>query len=376
VKRFLAYAGLLAAAGVGCATPPERLAPEPEGPVVGPGAQLVVWEVENDESLDLWYHALALMGAPNPGEEEAFPLPSYRVGYAAMIEQDKRARDVYPTPLDTAVVRIRARIEEAGGAAAIQNLSFIPLYLPPPWSVTAALTTWSRADGDPAKAGSPAASAVVNRLNTLIPETEVRAATMELAGLLETEAQLFYREYRVSNLQEIRATVGAVRETWRALREQLRNFLDYLQLEGGDLMLSPALGVEGRSLITNVTRPVVATQLPPDGDAEAAVWAFLHELMYALVPEVIERHAAPSEIEDVGVQTLTTRAAVRAGEMLLEERSPVRLEAYRSFFVRAADPEISAPESRTAAALARTFPLSDRLVSGLRETIALANAGI
>jgi hypothetical protein len=62
--------------------------------------------------------------------------------------------------------------------------------------------------------------------------------------------------------------------------------------------------------------------------------------------------------------------------MLLEERSPVRLEAYRSFFVRAADPEISAPESRTAAALARTFPLSDRLVSGLRETIALANAGI
>lgn len=376
MKRTMACVGFLVAAAAGCAPPPERLAPEPAPPVSGPGAQLVVWEVDNDEALDLWYHALALMGAPNPGEEASFPLPTYRVGYAAEIEEAKRALDVYPTPLDTAVAGIRRRIEEAGGADALQNLSFIPLYLPPPWSVTAALTTWSRAQGDPAKAGSAAGSAVVNRLNALIPEEEVRAATMDLAGLLEPEAQVFYREYRVAHLQGIRATVGAVRETWRALREQLRDFLEYVQLEGGDLLLSPALGVEGRSLTSNVTRPVIATQLPLDGDAEAAVWGFLHELMYALVPAVIDQHAAPSEIEEIGLQTLTTRAAVRAGALLLEERSPVRVDAYRSFFVRAADPEVSVQESRTEAALARAFPLPDRVVAGLREAVELANAGI
>jgi hypothetical protein len=106
------------------------------------------------------------------------------------------------------------------------------------------------------------------------------------------------------------------------------------------------------------------------------VWGFLHELLYALVPEVIEDEVAPSEVEEIGLQTLTTRAAVRAGEMLLEERSPVRLEAYRMHFVRAADPSLSIAEARTAEALARTFPLPDRLVAGLREAIELANAGI
>jgi hypothetical protein len=367
---------LVALAAAACATPPERIAPEPEGPVLGPGAQLVVWEVENDEALDLWYHGLALMGAPQPGEEESFPLPSFRVDYAAEIEREKRSRGVYPTPLDTAVARLRAQIEEAGWAEAVQGLSFIPLYLPPPWTVTAAMITWTRAEGDPGKAGSAAGSAVVNRLNALIPDEDVRAATMELSNLLESEAQLFYREYRVAHLQQLRATVTAVRDTWRALREQLRTFLAYVQLEGGDLLLSPALGPEGRSLTSDVSRPVVATQLPEPGDHEAAVWGFLHELLYALVPEVIEDEVAPSEVEEIGLQTLTTRAAVRAGEMLLEERSPVRLEAYRMHFVRAADPSLSIAEARTAEALARTFPLPDRLVAGLREAIELANAGI
>ncbi|HSM35346.1 MAG TPA: hypothetical protein VK837_03030 [Longimicrobiales bacterium] len=366
----------LSIAASACATPPERIAPEPEGPVIGPGAQLVVWEVENDEALDLWYHGLALMGAPQPGEEASFPLPSFRVGYGDMIEREKRSRGVYPTPLDTAVAGLRARIEEAGGAEAVQNLSFVPLFLPPPWTVTAAMTTWTRAEGDPSKAGSAAAGAVVNRLNTLITEEEVRAAAMEFSNLLETEAQLFYREYRVAHLQDLRTTVTAVRETWRALREQLRTFLDYVQLEGGDLLLSPALGPEGRSLTSNVSRPVVVTQLPEPGQHEAAVWGFLHELLYALVPDVIEDEVAPSEIQETGLQTLTTRAAVRAGEMLLEERSPVRLEAYRAHFVRAADPTVPAAEAGTAAALARTFPLPDRLVTGLRQAIELANSGI
>ncbi len=378
VSRRTAALGTAVAvlAAAGCATPPERLAPEPEGPVVGPGARLVVWEVDNDEALDLWYHALALMGAPEPGGEASFPLPSFRVGYAATIEAAKRARGVYPTPLDTAAARLRAEIEEAGGADAIQNLSFIPLYLPPPWTVTAAVTTWARAGGDPAQAGSSAGAAVVNRLNTLIPEEDVRAAVMEMSALLEPEAQLFYREYRVERLQGIRATVTAVRDTWRALREQLRTFLAYVQLEGGDLLLSPALGVEGRSLTSNVTRPTVAAQLPEPGRHEDAVWSFLHELMYALVPDVIEDEVAPSEIEEIGRQTLTTRAAVRAGDMLLELRSPVRLEAYRGYFVSAADPSVGVAEARTAAALARTFPLPDRLEEALRETVELANSGI
>lgn len=374
--RGIALVAVAVVAATACATPPERLAPEPEGPVVGPGARLVVWEVENDEALDLWYHALALMGAPEPGGEESFPLPSFRAGYAGMIEEAKRARDVYPTPLDTAAARLRAEIEEAGGADAIQNLSFIPLYLPPPWTVTAAVTTWARAEGDPAQAGSSAAAAVVNRLNTLIPEEDVRAAVMQLPPLLDSEAQLFYRGYRVERLQGIRGTVIAVRDTWRALREQLVTFLDYVQLEGGDLLLSPALGAEGRSLTSNVSRPVVAAQLPEPGRHEDAVWAFLHELMYALVPDVIEAEVAPSEIEDIGLQTLTTRAAVRAGDMLLELRAPVRLEAYRGYFVRAADPSIGAVEAGTAAALARAFPLPDRLEEGLREAVELANSGI
>lgn len=373
--RFV-VAAVATLTATGCATPPERLAPEPEGPVTGPGAQLTTWEVANDEALDLWYHALALMGADNPGGEETFPLPTFREGYAGMIEAAKRDRGVYPTPLDTAAARIRADIEAAGGPEAVQNLSFLPLYLPPPWTVIAAVTTWSRAEGDPAKAGTAAGSAIVTRINTLIEEEETRAAVGELAGLLETEAQLFYREYRVSRLQEIRTTVAAVRDTWRALREQLRTFLDYLQLEGGDLLLSPALGVEGRSLTTNAARPVVATQLPDAGDAEAAVWGFLHELMYALVPEVIEEHVAPSEVEEIGVQTLTTRAAVRAGEILLEARAPVRLEAYRAHFVRASGADVSAAQARTHAALERAFPLPDRLEAGLREAIELANAGI
>lgn len=376
MSRAAVGAAVAVLVAAGCATPPERLAPVPEGPVVGPGARLVVWEVENDEALDLWYHALALMGAPEPGGEASFPLPSFRTGYASMIEEAKRARGVYPTPLDTAAARLRAEIEEAGGAQAIQNLSFLPLYLPPPWTITAAVTTWARAGGDPARAGSSAGAAVVNRLNTLIPEEDVRAAVMGLPALLESEAQLFYREYRVERLQDIRATVTAVRDTWRALREQLRTFLAYLQLEGGDLLLSPALGVEGRSVTSNVTRPVVATQLPEPGRHEDAVWSFLHELMYALVPDVIEDEVAPSEIEDIGRQTLTTRAAVRAGDMLLELRSPVRLEAYRGFFVREADPSVGVAEARTAAALARAFPLPDRLEEGLREAVELANSGI
>ncbi|MEN8376253.1 MAG: hypothetical protein ABFS34_12460 [Gemmatimonadota bacterium] len=375
MKLSLSLAGFAAALLVtACAPPPERLAPQPEGVVLGPGAQLVVWEVENDEALDIWYHALALMGAPNPGEEEAFPLTSYREGYADAIAEEKRRRGVYPTPLDTAVVRLRQDIEEAGGAEALQNLSFVPLYLPPPWSMTAALTAWTRAQGDPDNAGSATAAALINRMNALIPEEEVRRATMELGGLLETEAQLFYRDYRVSNLQEIRSTVTAVRETWRALREQLRNFLEYVQLEGGDLLLSPALGAEGRSLTTNVTRPVVAAQLPAAGAAEDAVWGFLHELMYAVVPEVIEEHVAPSEIEETGQQTMATRAAVLAGEMLLELRSPVRLEAYRGYYLRAAG--AGSADATTSAALRETFPLPERLVSGLQEAIELANAGI
>ena len=178
------------------------------------------------------------------------------------------------------------------------------------------------------------------------------------------------RDERREREPALRAKADSARAFWLQLQTPLDPLFRHLQVRGGEVLLTPSLGAEGRTVTTRaLLRTAVGSQ--PGGAAQDVAWELLHELMYSLVTDVVQQHVAPAVLADLGEATVTSRAATRAGALVLERLAPAHAPAYRRLYLRAAGRTGS-----DAAAFQAAFPLPSDLERGLARAVEEALAGI
>jgi hypothetical protein len=334
-------------------------------------ATLTGWQVTTAEYIALWYHALAYARTAVPPESTV--LPRFAPGYVERIVARKRQQGVYPTPLDERAAEF-GRI--FGSSDVYQGLEFLPLYFRDAEALYSGISLWNRAGGNPYSAGSPEAAQIVAFLSQLFPRPAERQAVVEWVALVQEEDSAFYAAYWASQAATNQAAVTAVQQEWDALTPALSQFLEYTRSRRGQLFLTPALGAEGRTVLSQTSVPRVAVLEPPATQPGQAVWSLVHELLYPLVGDVIRENVAPARIRELGEERLSSLAALRGGAILLQRTAPQRVDEYRRFFLEAAGHPAPARSAELAAAFDAAFPLSPELLRGLEAAVDMALAGI
>lgn len=336
--------------------PPDSVRPPtPEPPPIR------TWQVRASPQTNLWFHALAVVAADQPG-----PLGLYSAEYARHVREVKQERGVYPTPLDSVASELRAEI---GDGRRLESLHFAPLYFPeaaPERMLRALQAVAKRRSNDSALAGRDVGFGAAIMAQAF-QDGKARRLLEALAEAVEHEWTLFYRQYWEDSQAQQDSMVAAMQAMWdRDLAPGLQPLLERRRLTGGIVMPSPALGPEGRIVDLRELEPtdqVVAVQMPllatgPD----ASVFAFLKELCFLLVDD---RKLNPDSLTVDDREDLRRTAAVRCGALLLEFYAPAYVGRYRRAFLDA----VGAEESTTVAAFERVYALDPALYRRLREQI-------
>jgi hypothetical protein len=280
------------------------------------------WMVRRDAAADLWFHGLALAGAHGFGS-----LPLTDPAYAARAVAAKAGTPA--SGLDRSLDRFRAAF---AADSAFEVLQFVPV-----WAAMVDHRTVAEAmravagQGAAAVAGVPprarlAAAAVAGTLTS----PAQRRLLGEFVDALESEWAVFLATWRAGEPAD--ADVAAADARWRALTDALAPYLRAERLAGGLLLVSPALGADGRlfeGAADDHADAVIAVQLPPGG-ADAAYLA-LREVCFPAV-----RRLPWAGADRVADERLRGTAAVRCGALLLDRFAPGHAAAYRSFWVRVA----------------------------------------
>lgn len=359
-------APLIVALAAACAAPQGAEEPGPEA------GRPVGWRVGVEEHIALWYHGCAYVRDRDAAAEDAV-VPRFAPAYVDSIVRVKRRLGVYPTALDTLPEALRREL----ATEAYDGMEFLPLYFRDTAALFSAVEAWEAAGGNPRRAGSAEAARVIGFLSSLFPRARQRETVVAFTNALRAERDAFYAAYWQERLPALRSRIAGVQREWDALAPALRAYLDYAQLEDGELFLVPALGVEGRLVSRGLPVPRAAVLEPPAARPGDAVLVFVHEATYPIAGEAVRDYVAPARIRELGEERLLALAAVRAGEMLLQDVAPARVDDYRRLYLSAVgrDPG-EAEEDGLEAAFREAFPLPDDLESGLRQTVDRALAGI
>jgi hypothetical protein len=288
-----------------------------------PGAA-TAWRVVVSPFADLWYHGLAVVGFHGFG-----PHPLYDVAYGRTAAKAR--------PQGALTMEAEALRAEFEGDPAFELLHFIPVYLADlsPEQALAGLRRMSdsRAGGGlEALTGAQGLAVVAS----LLPEPKQRSTLLRFVTALEREwARGLESELRAS--REARsARLGALEARWTSrFVPALAPYLEAFGLQGGWIMPSPPLGLEGRFFQGDprqVQDNVVIVGLPPTVEGHDGTLApVVRELCYPAVRKAFE--AVQQRYQDrIAASRASDAAATRCGELLLEKLLPEALSAYRIRF--------------------------------------------
>ncbi len=356
-----AAAGALVLASA-CA-PVEEPATGPLAPAVQPlPPGEVRWTATTRPQVDLWYHGLATIDFRGT----AAGLPIHPPQYAERMAAVKRGAGVQPTALERRADELRA-VFEAGPR--YSSLHFLPLNFPTGEAFIAALQRWIQVGGDPARVPDPAQAQAVAFLSRQFPTDAERRALSTWMEVLGEEGRVFYTAHRERETAALAATVAAVQSEWDALAPRLRPVMDALQLNQGEILVSPAIGPEGRMLELGRRYARTAVNAPPTGRGPDVIWATLHEVMYPFVDGVLEDQLAPAQLRDADRPLLARRAAIRSGALVLQQVAPDAVPAYREAHLRWTGVPVPASTIERERAFERAFPLQDPLPAALAQGI-------
>jgi hypothetical protein len=339
-------------------------------PVTGPVAETVQplppgevrWTIVNRPTVDLWYHGLATIGFHGP----AAGLPIHPAGYPERMGAAKRAAAAYPSQLDSRAEEFRAIFE---ASPRYGSLHFLPLNFPTGEMFLTTLQRWIQVGGDPRRVTDPNLAQAVAFLSRQFPTDAERRAIGGWLEVLAEEERAFYGAHRQRQAAELTATVAAAQAEWDALAPRLRPVLDVLQLNQGEILVSPAIGAEGRMLELGRRYNRVAVLAPEAGRPADVVWAAVHEMMYPFVNGVLEDQLSPAQLRDADRPILARRAAIRAGAIALAQVAPDAVARYREAHLRWAGATVPASAAERERAFERAYPLQDPLPAALASGI-------
>jgi len=329
-------------------------------PAVETRPRLPRWSVRALPQVDLWYHGLAIVGV-----ERAELLAQYDQEYASAIEQAKRDRGLVATRLDSLAEYFR---EEFGSKSEFRFLDQMPLFFQEatPEQMLAALEavadrqTYRRDRVSPeASAGAAAAAQVFNK-------GSLRRALSRYVEALEQEWDVFYGEYWTETIGADSSSRAELGDFWEAsVAPRLGDFLADRGLDGGTILVSSAVGPEGRLFIGDPRarddNQVVVWSPPGSGSREPA-YHVVKEICYSVVAPALE------ELVEEKPETISLRmtAAVRCGALVLDRYAPILAAGYRRAMMRSVGEDSG---TATIGWFEDRFALEPEILTALRDEI-------
>jgi len=276
------------------------------GPLAAQGPR---WIVRSLPHADLWYAALAQIPFEGFGA-----LPLYDADYARGAREAKRAAGV-STRLD----QERAALQTAlARDSAFEVLHFVPLYFV--GTDRAGMLAALRAvvqGRDPAGLADPRARFGAEILAAVLAAPAQRAALDRLVQAVEDEWQRYFGAWWTESAAARSRRADSVQRLWDdVLAPRLGPVLARAALDSGMILVSPALGAEGRifaGVPTNRADNVVAVRF--GGDAAVAAVSVVRELCYPVASAVV---AEVGRGDRPALERASGRLAVQCGVILLE----------------------------------------------------------
>lgn len=321
------------------------------------------WRFGSREHLGLWYHALSFV---LPGVQD-LPVPIYsRAERDAAIAAARRA-GISRTPIEQAADSLAA---EFAGSSRYDQLQFLPLYFDNIDALFNGIALFEQTDGDPQRAGSQQGAEAVALLGNMFTTPRQRRWVGEFARVVRQERDAYYLSWWRERERGLSTLGDSAQAAWQRLQPSLAPLMQHLQSRGGEILLTPSLAAEGRTATTRALLRSAVGAAEGTSGADVA-YEVLHELMYSLVADPVQQYVAPATLRDLGEDRVTSRAAARAGLLVLERLAPNHAAPYRRFYLRAAG-----RPGTDAAAFRAAFPLPAELERGLASTVEAALAGI
>ncbi|MGE5730983.1 MAG: hypothetical protein ACM37U_03520 [Gemmatimonas sp.] len=316
-SSFGAVAAIL---GIGLASgdslPPNVLGAQQ--PPVAPAAS--TWTVARDPFVDLWFHSLAVVGYDGYG-----PLGLYDARYAARVREAK-SRSHITTMLDRRGPELRRSL---AADSAFEVLHFLPLYFvgQEPSLVLSALRAAVReTPGDQRMSSLTAAASVIA---AALPTGHERDVFVGLLDAVDAEWTAFLRADRSSRATEDRRLVRDLQSAWdERFAHSLDRYLSTIGISRGTILISPAIGAEGRIVRDPSGGAIVAVSPDRGGGSgeNAALLRVVRELAFPLLDQ-LRTPLANSTTRDA--------AAVRAGALILDCVDKSLAAQYRRLFLDA-----------------------------------------
>lgn len=332
-----------------------------------PGASMTggKWPIRTREHVDLWLHGFAMISG------DTSPVPLFRRGYREAM-MAARAKASATTDLDVNHDALAKRLREN---PALVNAQFLVFSFESWEALVAAIDAFVKADGDLKKAKSKESAAAFASLARLFPAKADREFIRVLTNALQNEKDVFFHLWWVDEMRRRERTLAAVELIWQAeLRPKLQGFLNHSQQPNGELILSPVIEGEGRTVVDTKEHSLVAVGFPDSPEhAINAVYTFGHEIVAPLTDPEVADNTTPAEKRSGTATTIGNSALVRGGAMLFARVSRELASGYARYYLDLAHVTYDGDPTT---ALARAFPLPKAMVDAIERQLSISFGGI
>ena len=363
--------GLLAACQPGpvvvSSTPSTGEAPTTTAPpgAPAPSATTMGWRIDAREHVDLWLHGFAML------QVDSSLVPTFKLGYRDAVSQARRAATAN-TLLDANAFTLQTRLRQN---PALASAHFVALYFSTWDDLRRGTERFLRANGNVRSAGDQETLRMYATFNTYFPSAADRDWLRLFVESLDDERARFFRGWW-SQQQSARASGrGALEQLWRSTyAAQFGRFMHGTNQRQGVIVLSLALGGEGRSLDVGRRDNFVTVANPaPGDDPREALYVVAHEIVGTVSNAVVRENTTPRDQQTGEAGRLSTLAAVRGGAIMLDRVAPDLATGYRRYYLGIAR---QVPGADVARQFDMVYAIPDALRKALETQISLVLNGI
>jgi hypothetical protein len=257
----------------------------------------------------------------------------------------------------------------------IAAAQFLPLQYPTAAEFERAMMAFQLADGDPRRARTRDDQEAILALGGIFKTAAHRAWLKEFREALRDDDEKWFRSWWSDEQKARLAALTAFDLRWqRELRPAMQRWLNASNAADGEIILSPVLEAEGRTVTISKRRNAVVIGWPRDtARADEAFFAFCHEIVGSVSAAAIADNLTPAQQRDGIGERLQASGLVRGGLELVRAVAPTKVDAYARFYLRAAGLPMGGD---AVAALEANFALPDAIVAAIKANIAAGFGGI
>jgi hypothetical protein len=317
------------------------------------------------EHVDLWLHGFALLVA------DSSLVPTFRLSYRHDATTARRAAGARTLLDDNALVLSR----RIASTPSLASAHFVALYFASWDELRRGCERFLRDDGNLRAARDEDGLRMYATLSTYFPTAADRDwLRLFLQSLDDEHRRFFQTNWR--KMQADRASVrAAIDVAWRdRYAAAFSRFLAGTSQRFGTVLLTPALGGEGRSLDVGRRNNFIAVSFPAGGeDPRDALFVIAHEVVGTVSNAVVREQTSQADQMSGESGRLSTLAAVRGGAMLLDRIAPELGEGYRRYYLAGARQPMSAD---VPAQFDRIFALPAHIATALGRQLDLVLNGL